>query len=226
LSNQEIEETTGDRLSQAKIYFAFVNDHASSLDDKARTLLTIVSLLIGTGVLTFFKATFDSQATLSIRLAFVVLELSLLATSAVAFFKILNVLRLHGYKGPPDAKGFLEKFRTEDAKTTRESLAHYYAAAAAENSEQVNTMASCLKEAFIWTKVAFGVFLLSIVTLTLAMSFGGEPKMSNQNEAPKNPASGTTSGQGSQPTQPASSAPPEPKPVPGTRIEKSDTPGK
>lgn len=214
------EDTTPERLALAKASFDHIESQVAAIESKARTFLTVNSLLVGAGVVSLARGGFSSNGT--VRLLAVALVLLLLGSVAAAFKSLFDVLKLRKFEGHPRGATTLENFSLEGGPTLRESLAKYYADAAEKNRTCAESMVDDLKAAFKRTTNAFWVFVLTIAVLSIgAILSGGSVDSQSVDRAGAikrvDPANDS---------QPKPTSPPAPKPVEGVPIEKGQPPNK
>jgi hypothetical protein len=218
------EDTTPERLAMAKASFGHIEDHVSALELKARTFLTVNSLLVGAGVLSVARGGLVAPIHAGLRFGLVLLTLCLLGTVAAAFRNLFDVLGVREFEGRPRASSTLDSFARDDAATLRESLARYYADAADKNRSVAEGKVKHLKMAIGMTRWAFWSFVCTICMLMVVNALTGEHKMESR---PASPNLESTSGSGSEPgSQPKPPTQPAPKPVEGVPLEKVQPPTK
>jgi hypothetical protein len=213
------EDTTSERLELAKASFDHVEDHVAALESKARTFLTVNSLLVGAGVLSVARGVSAESGGMAVRIMLALLVFCLLGFVAAAFKSLFAVLDVRRFEGRPRGSSTLDNFAADDARTLRESLARYYADAAEKNRPVAEAMVVDLKRAVVWTRWAFWSFVGTIAILTLFNVLTGEPQMQSKPDTPRESTSGSgsTSG-GSQPAPTPQPAQPAPKPVEGVPL--------
>lgn len=219
------EDTTSERLELAKASFEHVEDHVSALESKARTFLTVNSLLVGAGVLSVTRAVSGEPGGMAVRIMLALPVFCLLGFVAAAFKSLFMVLDLRRFEGRPRGSSTLDNFAADDARTLRESLARYYADAAEKNRPVAEAMVVDLKRAVVWTRRALWSFVGALAILTVLNLLTGELQMQSKTDTPKESTSGSgsTSG-GSQPAPIPRPAQPAPKPVEGVPLEKGEPP--
>jgi hypothetical protein len=220
----QTEDTTSQRLELAKAAFDQVEDHVSALESKARTFLTVNSLLVGAGVLSVARGVFTGPAAMVVRILLVLLVFCLLGFVAAAFKSLFAVLDVRRFEGRPRGTSTLDNFAQDDVRTLRESLARYYADAADKNRLLAEEVVVHLKRAVICTRWAFWSFVGTIAILTLLSVLTGDPQMQSTSDTAKESQSGSSSTSGSQPTPTPQPAQPAPKPVEGVPLEKGQPP--
>lgn len=218
----QAEDTTSERLELAKASFDHVENHVSALESKARTFLTVNSLLVGTGVLSVARGVSTGSEAMAVRVVLALLVFCLLGFVAVAFKNLFAVLEVRRFEGRPRGTSTLDNFAQDDARTLRESLARYYADAAERNRLVAEEMVIHLKRALGYTRRAFWSFVSTIGILTALNVLTGDPTMQTKSDTPRELPSGSGSAPGPAPApRPAQ---PAPKPVEGVPLEKGEPP--
>ncbi len=166
---REQEDRTSERLALAKVSFAHVEDHVAAVETKARTFLTVNSLLVGAGVLSVARGVSAESGHAVARAVLLLSMLCLLAFVAAAFHSLFEVLDVRRFEGHPQGARILDDFKQDDAATLRESLARYYADAAEKNRPVAEGKVKHLKRAVGYTRRAFWSFVATIVMLTLVV---------------------------------------------------------
>lgn len=161
------EAASAERLALAKQSFAQAESHASDLEAKARTYLTVNSMLLTAGVL--YLANGARAAPLSIfwGAASTVAVIGLLALVACAFHSLFNVLSVRRFEGHPRASTTLNEFAGSGVVALRDALAAYYASATERNHEVNRDMVRSLKAGVWRTQLSFWFFALSVASLTV-----------------------------------------------------------
>lgn len=218
------DDATHQRLELARASFEQVEAHIAALEAKARTFLTVNSLLVGAGVLSVARALPTDGGDVTVRTLLVLLVLSLLGFVAGSFRSLFEVIGVRKYEGHPCGSTTLADFANADSRTLRESLAHYYADAADKNRPESVAMVAGLKRAMMFTQWAFWSFVAAIAVLIHFGSATTHPmKHSNTNPTASNVPS-AASGSPPAPAPPPSN--PVPQPVHGVPIEKGEPPPK
>lgn len=222
-----VADTTRERLEIAKDSFEQIEHHATSLESKARTFLTVNSLLVGAGVISVARGVPALPGGIALMVLLALLALGLLGFVAAAFSSLFAVLDVRRFEGRPRGSTTLDNFASDDARTLRESLARYYAGAAERNRLVAESMVVDLKRAVVRTRRAFWSFVGVTAILVLSTVLNGEQQMQSTPYAPKGSTSGSgTSSGGSQPAPAPRPAQPAPKPVEGVPLERGQPPGK
>jgi hypothetical protein len=225
--NSQVEDSTSERLGLAKASFDQIERHADSLESKARTFLTVNSLLVGAGGLSVVRGLTALPGGIALRILLVLLTGGLLGFVAAAFSSLFAVLDVRRFEGHPRGSSTLDNFASDDVRTLRESLARYYADAADKNRPVTESMVADLKRAVVRTRRAFWFFVGLTAILVLTIVLIGEPQMQSNPHAAQGPTNGSgTSSGGSQPAPSSQPAQPAPKPVEGVPLEKALPPGK
>jgi len=222
-----VEDTTSERLELAKASFDQTENHVVALESKARTFLTVNSLLVGAGILSVARGVTAVPGGIALRILLVLLAFGLLGFVAAAFSSLFAVLDVRRFEGRPRGSSTLDNFASDNARTLRESLAQYYADAAEKNRPVAESMVVDLKRAVVRTRWAFWSFVGVTAILVLSNVLIGEPQMQSKPDAPKESTSdsGSSSG-GSQPAPASQPAQPAPKPVEGVPLERGQPPSK
>ncbi len=161
------DDPTHDLLQLAKDEHRTVWECAEGFEVKARTFLTINSLLIGSGVL----ATMPMLQKISvdeIRLLITVCLGSLLATSVVAFLALIDVFGLRDFHDAPDALATLQDLRGKSGRAVREDLALHYAENPKMNARSVEAIRAAIERGIRWTRFAFVAFIATIGLILVA----------------------------------------------------------
>ena len=165
--SDKTEDSTFERLAVAKASFDQTEVHASALEAKARTFMTVNSLLVGAGVLSVARDVSIGSGHIAVRVVLALSVFCLLGFVAAAFKSLFEVLGVRKFEGHPRGTSTLDNFAQYDAATLRESLACYYADAAEKNRSVAEDMVEDLKKAVLRTRRAFWSFVVAITILTL-----------------------------------------------------------
>lgn len=142
------------------------------IEDKSRSLLQLVSIIVGGGLITLMKVLFDSRIFLdnagkSEKTALIILFIIAFGFSVIAFILSLNVLKVKRFVGRPDPEPLLRDFKNASLTTIYEEAAKYFSDAELNNRKQLSAVVWYLKLGYISTGIAFISFFFLFFSIII-----------------------------------------------------------
>jgi hypothetical protein len=175
-------------LALARSAYDSIEAQVRALEDKARTYLTVNSLLVTAGLLSIAKGDYPSWMGCASRTASSIFGVFLLASVSGACWCALRVLSVRRFQGPPNPASTMADYANRPLTVLHASLAVAFGESFETNRRLGAQMAEDLKRAMAFTRAAFAAFVLVLLVFVLSsIGVAAMPSPQNQPAPAPNP---------------------------------------